>query len=276
MSSTSTSSVTERMRPRLKHERRGCGRLNAPLMLVRTVGSGHVLEQLVDLSREGVRWRGQHALAVGDSVRLVLLSVGLDVELPVVVEVLRSAPSTNGTYLTAARLLPLEASVARGLESLMLRLLDRRDGQRAGPRLSARATAFVRPASGGETQRATLTDVGLKGLGLAAERPPAIGESGLVSVVIANAAGIRERLSVQAVVRWSAPGGYGVELTTDRGAAFSEQTLVALADRYQRATDFHQRRPPMEAIGAGALIAAPLDARRAEWAEPGRTDVYRL
>ncbi|HEX6737882.1 MAG TPA: hypothetical protein VF310_06420, partial [Vicinamibacteria bacterium] len=34
------------------------------------------------------------------------------------------------------------------------------------------------------------------------------------------------------------------------GRAFSEATLLALADRYQQATDWHTRRPPEPPAGA--------------------------
>jgi len=56
------------------------------------------------------------------------------------------------------------------------------------------------------------------------------------------------------------------------GRAFSEATLIDLGDRYQRATGWHSKRPPMDTRGAAA---AP-DVRRADFTEPGRPDLYRL
>jgi aspartyl-tRNA(Asn)/glutamyl-tRNA(Gln) amidotransferase subunit A len=72
------------------------------------------------------------------------------------------------------------------------------------------------------------------------------------------------------------PNGFGVlGLPTSLqllGGAFSESTLAALAHRYQQATDWHRRRPP-----AAPPRAARADAREwADWAEPGRSDLYRL
>jgi len=58
------------------------------------------------------------------------------------------------------------------------------------------------------------------------------------------------------------------------GRAFSEATLVDLGDRYQNATGWHLKRPPMEKVGQTPSLAAPV--RTAEFAEPGRPDLYRL
>jgi aspartyl-tRNA(Asn)/glutamyl-tRNA(Gln) amidotransferase subunit A len=60
------------------------------------------------------------------------------------------------------------------------------------------------------------------------------------------------------------------------GRAFSEATLVDLGNRYQKATDWHKRRPPMDRIGAADRIAPARVAESAAFAEPGRGDLYRL
>ena len=61
------------------------------------------------------------------------------------------------------------------------------------------------------------------------------------------------------------------------GRAFSEATLVDLGNRYQKATDWHARRPPMERIAAAGVLAPPRHAAEiASFAEPGRGDLYRL
>ena len=58
------------------------------------------------------------------------------------------------------------------------------------------------------------------------------------------------------------------------GRAFSEATLIDLGDRYQNATGWHLKRPPMDKL-ADAPPKAPR-ARSAEFDEPGRPDLYRL
>ena len=58
------------------------------------------------------------------------------------------------------------------------------------------------------------------------------------------------------------------------GRAFSEATLVDLGDRYQNATGWHLKRPPMEKLADRPPIA--LAAPSAAFAETGRQDLYRL
>jgi aspartyl-tRNA(Asn)/glutamyl-tRNA(Gln) amidotransferase subunit A len=58
------------------------------------------------------------------------------------------------------------------------------------------------------------------------------------------------------------------------GRAFSEATLLHLGERYQHATGWHLKRPPMEKLSATPPLASPV--RTAEFAEPGRPDLYRL
>jgi aspartyl-tRNA(Asn)/glutamyl-tRNA(Gln) amidotransferase subunit A len=57
------------------------------------------------------------------------------------------------------------------------------------------------------------------------------------------------------------------------GRAFSEATLVDIADRYQKATDWHTRRPPLAALAHGP---APAPTAWAAHLEPDRPDLLRL
>jgi len=58
------------------------------------------------------------------------------------------------------------------------------------------------------------------------------------------------------------------------GRAFSEATLIDLGDRYQNATGWHLKRPPMEKLADRPAIAPAVQS--AAFAEPGRQDLYRL
>ena len=58
------------------------------------------------------------------------------------------------------------------------------------------------------------------------------------------------------------------------GRAFSEATLIDLGDRYQNLTGSHLKRPTLDKLADGPAKAPHV--RRAEFAEPGRPDVYRL
>jgi Asp-tRNA(Asn)/Glu-tRNA(Gln) amidotransferase A subunit family amidase len=61
------------------------------------------------------------------------------------------------------------------------------------------------------------------------------------------------------------------------GRAFSESALVDLAVRYQKATDWHARRPDLSGLAAAAAPPlAPPDLAAWAHAEPGRPDLYRL
>jgi aspartyl-tRNA(Asn)/glutamyl-tRNA(Gln) amidotransferase subunit A len=75
------------------------------------------------------------------------------------------------------------------------------------------------------------------------------------------------------------PNGFGAHgLPTSLqflGRAFAEAGLVALARRYQEATDWHARWPSLAALSAAPPAPADDDVRRA-FAEPGRGDLYRL
>lgn len=57
------------------------------------------------------------------------------------------------------------------------------------------------------------------------------------------------------------------------GRAFSEATLIDLGDRYQNATGWHLKRPPLDKLAE----ATPMAPRQmADWLETGRPDLYRL
>jgi aspartyl-tRNA(Asn)/glutamyl-tRNA(Gln) amidotransferase subunit A len=58
------------------------------------------------------------------------------------------------------------------------------------------------------------------------------------------------------------------------GRAFSEATLIDLGERYQNATGWHLKRPPLAALANEPAIASAVQS--AAFAEPGRPDLYRL
>jgi len=64
------------------------------------------------------------------------------------------------------------------------------------------------------------------------------------------------------------------------GRAFSETTLLAIAQRFQQATEWHTRRPPLDRLpAAGAAVTSAVRGPHPAWAdsaEPGRGDLYRL
>jgi hypothetical protein len=57
------------------------------------------------------------------------------------------------------------------------------------------------------------------------------------------------------------------------GRAFAEATLIDLGVRYQNATGWHLKRPPLDKLAAETPLAAPAVA---DWVETGRPDLYRL
>jgi aspartyl-tRNA(Asn)/glutamyl-tRNA(Gln) amidotransferase subunit A len=58
------------------------------------------------------------------------------------------------------------------------------------------------------------------------------------------------------------------------GRAFSEATLIDLGERYQNATGWHLKRPPLAALADEPAKASAVES--AAFAEPGRPDLYRL
>ena len=58
------------------------------------------------------------------------------------------------------------------------------------------------------------------------------------------------------------------------GRAFSEATLIDLGVRYQNATGWHLKRPPMDTLADAPRVAPAVQT--AEFAETGRPDLYRL
>jgi aspartyl-tRNA(Asn)/glutamyl-tRNA(Gln) amidotransferase subunit A len=58
------------------------------------------------------------------------------------------------------------------------------------------------------------------------------------------------------------------------GRAFSEATLLHLGGRYQDATGWHLKRPAMDNLEGTPPVASAVQS--AEFAEPGRPDLYRL
>ncbi|HUG36699.1 MAG TPA: hypothetical protein VML54_07100, partial [Candidatus Limnocylindrales bacterium] len=58
------------------------------------------------------------------------------------------------------------------------------------------------------------------------------------------------------------------------GRAFSEATLLHLGDRYQDATGWHLKRPTLDTLDRTPPVASAVHS--AEFAEPGRPDLYRL
>jgi aspartyl-tRNA(Asn)/glutamyl-tRNA(Gln) amidotransferase subunit A len=73
------------------------------------------------------------------------------------------------------------------------------------------------------------------------------------------------------------PNGFGRDgLPTSLqflGRAFSEDRLLALAHRYQQATDWHRRRPPLDRLAPAPRASA---ATWTDEGEAGRADLYRL